>query len=76
MPTKVHLPSTENHGSHCMPQSLARAALAAPGDVGRRVDGSAQVRRGGGEGRLSCFLHTAANGHQLGCVGSRVLSFV
>lgn len=29
MSIKVHLPSMENHGSHCMPQSLARAAPAA-----------------------------------------------
>lgn len=26
---KAHLPSTENHSSHCMPQSLARASPAA-----------------------------------------------
>lgn len=60
MSIKVHLPSTENHGSHRMPRSLARAAPAAQlgcralpwersaqGDTGRRVGGSTQVDRGG-----------------------------
>lgn len=51
----------------------ASTAAEAQCSQGRREEGGWEHM--GGQEKPSCFLHAAANGHQLGCMGSQLLSF-